>query len=238
MVPPVALRHPDRFFRLVEVLPETLSGITEECFRLLADDHSGSAGRGVDLDDTKQLVAALVVFKYHRGAVLPPRQARYVVRVREKSSIDLQPLPGFDREQHRDLDVQHVSRLRILHRRMLRLQLVLGRRLDEMHVTAIAGSHLIDSDRLRVRRPGERVRIVVTPFGAVGAEERNLPFAGFTDGHVVVVDQRVELSVGRPLRLGVVDLEWRTNRSREAASATSSAAPGARRLLPACVGLE
>ena len=133
----------------------------------------------------------------------------------------------------------HVPRLRVLHRRVLRLELVLGRGFDEADVAAEAGRDLVDGNLRRVGRPYQRVGIVVVAFGSVRAEERDLALAGLADRDVVVVDDGFELFVGGLLRLGAVDVEDRPDGPGESAAAASpSAAPSRSRGRPAGVGLE
>ena len=125
---------------------------------------------------------------------------------------------------------------------MLRLQLILGRRLDVVHVAPVAGRDLVGRDLLRVRRPDDRVGIVVAALRSVDAEEREGRLSRLTDRDVVVVDERFELAVWRFLRVDAVDVELRAHRtSKSAAAAPAATAPpaaSARRVGPAAVVLE
>ena len=221
-----------------EVAPEFLAGVAEEGLRLLGHDGARASRGRVDLDDAVELVTALVVLERHGRAALAPLQPRHVVRVREQRRVDDDLLFRGDVEDDGPLDVQHVARLRVLHRRVLRLELILGRGFDEVDVAAVAGRHLVDGNLRRVGRPHQRVGIVVAAFRSVGAEQRDLALAGLADRDVVVVDERFELLVGRLLRLGAVDVEDRPDRPGEPAAASASAAPSGSRGRPAGVGLE
>ncbi len=164
VVPAVALGHPDELHAVGEVAPEFLAGVAEEGLRLLGHDRARAPRDRVDLDDTVDLVAALVVLERDGRADLAPLQARHVVRVREQRRVDDDLLLRGDVEDDRPLDVHHVPRLRVLHRRVLRLELVLRRGFDEADVAAEAGRHLVDGNLRRVGRPHQRVGIVVAAF--------------------------------------------------------------------------
>jgi hypothetical protein len=96
-------------------------------------------------------VAALVVLERDRGAVFAPDQPAEIVRVRKKHVAD--HVHGLVRDVDNDwrLDVEHVTRLGVLHRRVRRLQLILGRGLDVVNVPAKAWSDFVDGKLRRVR---------------------------------------------------------------------------------------
>ena len=62
-------------------------------------------------------------------------------------------------------------------------------------------------------------------------EQASGPLARLADGDVVVADDRLELAVGRLLRLAAVDVERRPHRPGEAAAAAAAAASSAGALL-------
>src|SRR5262249_3354928 len=74
VVPAVALRHPDDFAAAVHVVAISLCRVTEERFRLLADEGARGARLRIDLDDAKHLMAALVVLEGDGAAVTAPQQ--------------------------------------------------------------------------------------------------------------------------------------------------------------------
>ena len=111
VVPAVALRHPDDLLPVLDIVAVLLARIAEERLRLLGDDRSGFAAGGVDFNDAIHLVAALVVLERHRRAVLAPNERRHVIRVGEQRPVDDVLPPGFDLEDHRLLDVEHIARL-------------------------------------------------------------------------------------------------------------------------------
>jgi hypothetical protein len=83
VIPAVALRHPDHFFAIGDVVPELLARVGEERPRLLADDGAGFSIGGVDFDDAIDLMSALVVLERDGAAVFAPLQAREIVGVRK-----------------------------------------------------------------------------------------------------------------------------------------------------------
>src|SRR5688500_11628700 len=99
-----------------------------------------------------------------------------------------------------------------------------------MDVATETGFDLVDRDPGRVRRPFERLAVVVTAFGSIGAQERYGAAVRLADRDVVVVDDRLELAVRRFLRLDCIDLRRWPHRAGEAAAAASatSAASGFR----------
>src|SRR5215210_776950 len=100
-----------------------------------------------------------------------------------------------------------------------------------MHEPAEPRLHLEDGDALRVGGPGDRLRVEVAAFRSIGAEECDLALAGLAYGKVVVVDQRLELAVGRLPRFHGVDVERRMHRTGEPAPAAATATPAAPGLL-------
>ena len=208
VIPAVALRHPDHFLAVGEVVAKALAGlergggtvVIEKGLGLFRDDRSGLPGMRVDFDHAEHLVAALVVLEAERARVFPPHQIGHVEGVGEQPRIDRDLLLAAHVEHHRLFEVEQVARLRVLHRPVLRLQLILGRRGHVVHETAIAGADAVGDDLRRIRRPGDRRRIVVVAFGPVGAERRAPVAAERTDGDVVVVDERHPLAVRRHAR--------------------------------------
>src|SRR6185437_8908682 len=92
MVPAVALRHPDHFAAVGDVVAELLPGVAdvvarrpvvEEGLRVLRDDDARRAGRAVDLDHAVLLVAALIVLEGEGMAILAPGEPRYRIRIGE-----------------------------------------------------------------------------------------------------------------------------------------------------------
>ena len=162
------------------------------------------AGCGVDLDDPEHLVAALVVLERER------RSCPCATRARERSyglgnsalSIGQRRLVA-DVEDDRLLEVEDVAGLRVEARRVLRLQLVFGRRLDVVDQAAVARPDAIGRQLLRVGRPGDRVEFVAVGLGPVGAQHRRRPGARLADGDVEVGDERLPGAVGRHARLRV-----------------------------------
>jgi hypothetical protein len=138
VVPAVALRHPDHFLAVGDVVAKALAGVAEEGPRLLGHDGARRAGRGVHLDDAEDLVAALVVVERDGRAVAAPLEPRLGVGVGEERRVNDDLRLRRDVEEHRQFDVEHVAGLGVLERRVLRLELVLRRRLDVVHVTAVS----------------------------------------------------------------------------------------------------
>ena len=72
-----------------------------------------------------------------------------------------------------------------------------------MHQSAVAGSHAIGRELLRVGRPNDGVELVAVGLGPIGAEHREGPGAGFAHGDVEVRDDGVPLAVRRRAGLRV-----------------------------------
>src|SRR5689334_16452910 len=84
-------------------------------------------------------------------------------------------------------NVENVAGLVVQQRRVLRLELVLGRRLDVVHLTAVARLHAKRSEALRVRRPDDGPRVVRVALGALTAQCRaRLAPPGRPDTDIVV----------------------------------------------------
>ena len=207
MVPAVALRHPDDFLAVLEVVAILLArvgevavggAVVEEGLRLFRDDRARLAGGRVRFDDAEDLVAALVVFEGDGAAVLAPLEARQVVRVREERVVDGELVSRRDVEDDRLRQRQRVAGLRVDVDRVFRLQLVGGGGLDVVHFAAVARTDAVRGDLLRVRRPRDRAELVGVAFGAVGAErDFVLLRRGVAHGDVVVPDQRFLRAVRR-----------------------------------------
>ena len=203
VVPAVPLRHPDDLAAVSRVVPELLARIGEEGLRLFRDDGPRGAGGGIRLDDPEHLVAALVVFEGERGTVLAPLEPREIEGIGEERVVDGQRLLALDGEDDRLLEVEDVARLGVEARRVLRLQLVLGRGLDVMHEAAVSRLHAIRRELLRVGRPRHRVEFVAVGLRPVGAEHRERLGARLADGDVEVGDHRFPLAVRRHAGLRV-----------------------------------
>ena len=130
MVPAVPLRHPDDLAAVVEIGAIFFPAVAEERLRLLVDNRPGRAGRGIDLDDPVDLVAALVVLEGEGPAVLAPGEAAELIGVGEERVVDLDPRLGVDRKEDRPLDVEDIAGLGIFHLVVLRLKLVRRRGLN------------------------------------------------------------------------------------------------------------
>src|SRR6185437_4422857 len=90
MAPAVALRHPDHFLAVGDVVAELPARVgdvairrpvVEEGRRLLVDHDARRATLGVDLDDAIGLMSALVVLERERAAILAPLETRELVGV-------------------------------------------------------------------------------------------------------------------------------------------------------------
>ena len=106
---------------------------------------------------------------------------------------------------------QHVARLAIEDRRVLRLQLIGGRRQHVVHEPGVAGTPAIRDELLRIRRPADRHQLIRVALGAVVGQQREVgPSAAAADAgprraaradgahrDVVVLDERDAASVRR-----------------------------------------
>ena len=180
MVPAVALRHPDDLSPVVDVEAPVLSRVGRVAHRSIREERrdffcyerASAAGRGVDLDDAIDLMAALVVLECEGMAVLTPHGLRDLVRGREERVVDRPLRPRLDIEQHRLNRVEQVARFSIENRRVLRLQLVHWRREDVVHQSVVAGPPPVRDQFLRVGRPADRHQLVCVALGPVEAEQR------------------------------------------------------------------
>ena len=150
MVPAVALRHPDHFLAVGDVVAVLLArvalasvgrAVVEEGLRLLGDDGARRAGRRIHLDDTVDLMAALVVLERERMAVLPPHRARQLVGIQKQRVRNRDRGFRVDVDHHGLRQIQDVARLRVDARGVFRLQLILGRRLDVVHFALVPRTH-------------------------------------------------------------------------------------------------
>src|SRR5688500_5116812 len=98
---------------------------------------------------------ALVVFERDRAAVFAPGHAAVGIRVLIERRVAIEALFRRHVEDDRVIEILLVAGFAIEDRRVLRLHLIGGRGLDEMHLPAIAGAPLEDRNLLRVRRPTE-----------------------------------------------------------------------------------
>jgi len=99
VVPAVALRHPHDLSAVREIEAVFLAAVAEEGLGLLLDDGPGRAGRGVDLDDPVDLVAALVIFEGESAAVLAPGEVGELIGVGEERVVDLDSRPSSTRKR-------------------------------------------------------------------------------------------------------------------------------------------
>ena len=206
MVPAVALRHPDDLAAVGEVGAVLLAAVEEEGLGLLLDDGPGGAGRPVDLDHPVDLVAALVVFEGESPSVFPPGEVGELVGIGEEGVVDLGPRLRVDRKEHGPLDVQGVARLGVLHRVVLRLELVGRRGLDVLDDAMIAPAQAHRDELFRIRGPGDGFEGVIVTLGSVAAEDELGLGALVAQDQVVVPDEGLPLAVGRgscPLRRGL-----------------------------------
>src|SRR5207344_3010078 len=86
---------------------------------------------------------------------------------------------------------------------------------------------LVDGDARGVRRPDQRLGIVVVPFRSVGRQKVEGAAACWTDGEVVVVNDCFEFAVGRLAGLRAVDVERCADRPAQASAPASASSPGA-----------
>ena len=231
VVPAVALRHPDHFAAVGDVVAEFLAAVGEERLRLLVDDGPGRARRPVDLDDPVDLMAALVEFEGEGPAVLPPNEVRELVGIGEEGVVDLDPGFCVDREEDGPLDVEGVARLGVLHGMILGLELIGRRGLDILDDAVIAAAQAHHGELLRVRRPADGVERVVVPLRAVPAENGFLLLGLVPETDVVVPDEGLPLAVGRGLGFLGGGLGRRPPLPHGHAAAARAAGPGAFELL-------
>lgn len=151
VVPPVALGHPDDFLSVGELEAVLLRRVLEEGGHRLRDDGARLPGRRIDLDHAERLVAALVVLERHGAPVLPPDERRHVVSVREEGVGHRDLLRPLDLEEHRLLGVEHIAGLVVEERGVLGLELVFGRRENVVDFPAVARTHAVGGEALRVR---------------------------------------------------------------------------------------
>ena len=227
VVPAVPLRHPDDFLAVVKVVPELLARIAEECPGRLGDGGPRAARRRIDRDHPIELMSTLVVFERDRGAVATPVERAHVVGIRKQRRVDHRLRFRVDMKEDGSFNVQHVAGLRILQHRMFGLELIFGRGLDIVYVSPLPRPDLVGREPCRVRRPGQRIRIVVAALGAVRAEQDDVTAADGAHRHVVVANQRFALAVGGHSGLGTVDVELGPHRTREPAAAAASSSTSA-----------
>ncbi len=236
VIPPVPLRHPDDLLSVGQIEPVLLGRVLEKGRHLLVDDGARLPGCGVDLDDPVDLMAALVVLERDGTVVLAPFEPGHRVRVREERAVDDDLCARGDVEQCRRALVEHVARLVVEERRVPGLELILGRGLNVIDLTAVTRPHAIRREPPRVRRPHDRLRVVRVALGPIGAERRDVATADSANRDIVVLDECLELAVGRDARPDV------GSRGRsEQASANLTSRPqriGRRGCAPACVVRE
>ena len=83
------------------------------------------------------------------------------------------------------------------------MELILGRGLDVIDLASVARPNAICRDMFRVRRPHDGLWVVRVALGAIGAERRGVAAPDGAEREVVVLDERLELAVGRDAGPGV-----------------------------------
>ena len=200
VVPPVALRHPDDFPSVIDVVAELLPRVVEEGGHLLVDDRAGLPRLGIDLDHAVDLVSTLVVLEREGAPIVAPLDPGHVVCIREQRVVDDGLRVRRHVEQHGRVPVEHVARLVVEHGRVPGLELVVRRRRDVVHLALVARAHAVRGEVAGIRRPGDGLGVVGVPLGPVRAQQHPLSAAGRPHVHVVVSDGGFPLAIRRALR--------------------------------------
>jgi hypothetical protein len=183
----------------------------DEGFGLLVDDRAVVAGDRVDFDQSEPLMSAVDLLVSEVPAVfLPPQPRRRVAVPLEVDPVDfrLGLFPVGDREQVQLVRGELVARQGVRPRLELRPPALLGRRLDQMDLLAVARLDAEGDEILGVRGPLQQA--VGESFLSVLAQLDFLAAVGRLDIGVGILD------LGRPL------LVRRLDRSRSETPATLS----------------
>ena len=147
VVPAVALRHPDHFLAVGEVVAKALAGLRawrpSGCNRRTSWALRRSTARACPVCASTSMTRNTWWPRWLYSKVNARLSLRHTRSDMSKgfgksrvSTGDL--LLAAHVEQHRLLEIEQIARLRVLHRPVLRLQLILGRRGDVVHEAAVA----------------------------------------------------------------------------------------------------
>ncbi len=194
MVPAVAFRHPDQFAGTVEVVQEILARVVDERGALLLDDRLDRTACGIDREEPQDLMAALVIDEGEAAGIGGPAVVANAPGVVEEAVIHSDLPAAGDIEHLRSLYRQRVAGLDVGVRVQLRLDLVAGRRLDEIDLS-LAALFRANRDQLPgIGRPEEQAAVAIFRRAVMAQDE--LLAANRADPDVIVLDECLPAAVG------------------------------------------
>ena len=138
MVPAIAFRHPDKVCIILEPMKIGFVIVIDKGFGNFFDEGGGCTGFRIDCDNSKNLVATLIVKEGEAGGVCFPAEVIDAPGVVEKRFIKWDFLHGFDAKQVGKMLIELVSWLIVIEGNKFGLELIFGGGFDEVDDSAIA----------------------------------------------------------------------------------------------------
>ena len=157
-------------------MQEVLARVVDERRALLVDDRLDRAAGGIDGQEPQDLVPALVVEEGEAAGIGGPAEVFDAPGIVEEAVLDGDLFPAGDIEQLRPLDRQRIAGLDVGVRVQLRLELVAGRRLDEIDLPLRTLLRADGDQLLGIGRPEEQAAVAV--FGRAVMAQGELLAAG------------------------------------------------------------
>ena len=192
MVPPVAFRHPDHLVGGLQKLAMIVEGIIDKSLARVVDQSGDFSALGIDGHDPHRAVSSLVVVEREPTRVLVPAMRTDAPWVGEKRLVEGNLLLPGDVEQMRHGLGNLVTRFEITVRMQLRLQLVLGRGLDEMNDVLLSLLMTETNHFPPVGRPS-KIALISIAFLPVCRQGYFLAITAETKPDIVVLDKGLDL---------------------------------------------
>src|SRR6266508_1380077 len=201
VVPAVALRHPEHFPSVVQVVREALLDVGDKRSALLIDQGDRLTAVGVHADDAEDQMAALVVQEREPLAVAVPADVVDVPRVGEQLVADGHLLPFLNVEETRLRGRDRVAGFAVVEGVELRLELVPRRRLDQVNIAWLVVLSAQRRQPAGVRRPVELAGVAVVLLPVLGQGELSSFSLPRPQEQVVVLDKGGPPAVGGDFRV-------------------------------------
>ena len=138
MVPAIAFRHPDKVCIIFEPMKVGFMIVIDKGFRDFFNEGGCASRCGIDCDNSKNLVAPLVVKEGEAGGVCFPAEVVDAPRVVEKRLVEWDFLHGLDAKQVGEMLIELIAWLIVVEGNKSGLELIFGGGFDEVDDSAIA----------------------------------------------------------------------------------------------------
>ena len=137
MVPAIAFRHPDKVCIIFEPMEISFGTVIDKGFGDFFDEGGCCTGFCIDCDNSKNLMASLIVKEGEAGGVCFPAEVVDAPGVIKKRLVEWDFLHGFDAKQVGKMLIELVAWLIVVEGNKSGLELIFGGGFDEVDDSAI-----------------------------------------------------------------------------------------------------